>query len=54
MAGLLRDSEHEDDNAEMGRVAVKEGPDVYLEAMEESPDKSEEPEDIGNAKMASL
>ena len=40
MSGLLWDSEHEDNDAEMGRVAEKKNPSLYLETMEESPDKS--------------
>ena len=54
MAGLLRNSEHEDNDAKMGRVAEKKAPGVHLEAMEESQDESEESNDVGNAKMASL
>mgnify|MGYP003293183879 CR=1 FL=1 len=39
MAGLLRDSEHEDNDAEMGRVAKTEIPCLHLEAME-SPEEN--------------
>ena len=54
MAGLLRDSEHEDNDAEMGRVASATLPNVYLEAMEEPEDKDKESNEIGAAKMESL
>ena len=35
-------------------MVEKKAPGVHLEAMEESQDESEESNDIGNAKMASL
>ena len=47
MAGLLRDSEHEDDNAEMGRVAEKEAPCLHLETMEDSESENTKPYEAG-------
>ncbi len=54
MAGLLRDSKHEDNDAKMGRVAPPKVSDVYLETMEISWNESEEPDKVGNAQVASL
>lgn len=53
MAGLLRDYEHEDNGAKMGRVAKTATPCLHLEIMEERQDESEESDDTGNAEMAS-
>ena len=52
--GLLRDSEHKDNDARMGRMATPPFPDVHMEAMEETQNESEEPDDTGNAGVASL
>ena len=54
MAGLHRDSEHEDDNGRLGRVATLPLSDVHLEAVEESKNKSQKSDEIGNSGMASL
>ena len=54
MAGLLRDSEHEDNDAEMGRVVTVPFSGVYLETMEESKNKSQKSNEIGTSGMASL
>ena len=54
MAGLLRDSEHEDDDATMGRVASPPLPNVYMEAMEEPKDQSQKLDEIGTSGMASV
>ena len=54
LAGLLRDSEHEDDDAKMGRVAAPPFTDVYLETMEESKDESKEPDEAGDASVAGV
>ena len=54
LAGLLRDSKHENNNGQMGRVAAPQNPDVYLEAVEESTDESKEPDKIGDAPMAGI
>ena len=54
MAGLLRDSEHEDDDARLGRMAAPPLSDVHLEAMEEPKDKDKESHEIGTSRMASL
>ena len=54
MAGLLRDSEHEDDDAKIGRVAAPPFTDVYLETVEESTDESKEPDEVGDAPMAGI
>ena len=53
MVGLLRVRKYEDNDARMGRVAEKKTPSLHLEAMEESQDKSEESNDVGNVKIAS-
>ena len=43
MAGLLRDSEHEDNDAEMGRVTEKKTPGLHLETMESSESEDTQP-----------
>ena len=53
MAGLLRDSEHEDNDARMGRLATSSFPHVHMEAVEETQNEGEEPHDIGDAGVAS-
>lgn len=42
MAWLLRDSEHEDNDAGMGRLAATQMPELHLEAMEATKDESKE------------
>ena len=53
MAGLLRDSEHEDDDATMGRMASPPLPLLYLEAMEDAENKGKESNATGHTGMAS-
>ena len=53
-AGLLRDSEHEDNHAGMGRLAAPQIPVLHLETMEETPDKSKEPYKTGDSGVAGM
>ena len=53
LTGLPRDSDHEDDNAEMKRVAETPFSNRYLEEVEESKDSREEPDKAGYASTAS-
>ena len=53
MAGLLRDSEHEDNEARMGQVASPPFSYVHMETVEETRNESEEPHGTGNAGVAS-
>ena len=54
MAGLLRDSEHEDNHAGMGRVAALPIQVLYLETVEETQNKGKEPYAAGNTGMAGM
>ena len=54
MAGLLRDSKHEDNDAKMGRVAPPEVSDVYLETMEEAQNQSRELDKAGSAERKGM
>lgn len=54
LAGLLRDSEHENNHAGMGRLAAPQIPVLHLEAMEESTDESKELNEVGYAPMAGI
>ena len=47
MAGLLRDSEHEDDNAKMGRMAKTETSSLHMETMEGSESENTKPYEVG-------
>lgn len=51
MAGLLRDSEHEDDDAKMGRVAKKETPCLHLETMGSPKGENTKPNKTGHTKI---
>ena len=51
MAGLLRDSQHEDDNATMGRVAETETPGLHLETMEGSGSENTKPHKAGHTEI---
>ena len=52
MAGLLRDSKHEDNDAEMGRVASPPIQMLHLETKEETKDQSKEPNTIRDTGVA--
>ncbi len=54
LVGLLRDCKHEDDNAELGRMAAKKMPLLYLEAVEEPQNESEESNKAGNSRVGGL
>jgi hypothetical protein len=54
MARLLRDSEHEDNDARMGQVASTSLQKLYLETVEETQDQSEQLDATGNTGMASM
>lgn len=54
LAGLLRDCEHEDNHAGMGRLAAPPLQMLYLETMEETQDESKEPDEIGDAPVAGV
>ena len=51
MAGLLRDSEYEDNDAEMGRVAEKETPCLHMETMENPNSENPQPYETGYTKI---
>ena len=51
MVGLLRDSEHEDNDAEMGRVAEKKTPSLHLETMESPKHKNTKPHETGHTEV---
>ena len=50
----MRDCKHENDDAELGRMAAKNIALLYLEAVEEPENKSEKPDKAGNAAVAGL
>ena len=52
LAGLLRNCKHKDNHAELGWVAEKKTSLLYLEAVEESQNESQEPGEAGNAAVA--
>ena len=49
MDGVLQDCEHEDDDAEIGRKAPMPLSDVYLEAVEELWEKTQQPDETGTS-----
>lgn len=51
MAGPLRDSEHEDDDATMGRVDKTETPSLHLETMEDSESENTKPHKAGHTEI---
>ena len=52
MAGLLRDSKHEDDDARMGQVASPPIQVLHLETMEETQNEGRKSNETGDSGMA--
>lgn len=51
MAGLLRDSEHEDDDETMGRVDAAETSSLYLEIMKAPESENTKPNEVGHTEV---
>ena len=51
MAGLLRDSEHEGDDATMGRMAETETSGLHMETMEGSESENTKPYEVGHIEI---
>ena len=54
MAGLFRNCEDAEHDAKVGRMAAPPLPDVHLEAMEETENAGEKPDETGTSGMAGL
>ena len=54
LAGLLRDSEHENNHAGMGRMAAPQIPVLHLEAMEKTRNQSEKSHAAGDTRVAGV
>ena len=54
MAWLLRNRKYENNDAQMGRMAAKKVPVLYLETMEETQKESKESHSIGYTGMAGV
>ena len=51
MAGLLRDSEHEDNDAQMGLMAETEASGLHLETMESAVSEDTQPHKVGHSEI---
>ena len=51
MVGLLRDSEHEDNDATMGRMAKTETSGLHMETMEGSESENTKPYEVGHTEI---